>query len=95
MCWIHWKVVQECMTKYLQHNKINKIKIKHIKLHTQFNPIGLYILLHITKKGRWPNFVVQKVPACLLNDNQIDTDDEELREHTLNLKVLGVTNKDR
>ena len=54
------KEFKECMTRYLQQNKINKIKIKHIKLRTQFNPIGLYILLEITKKGRWPNFVVQK-----------------------------------
>ena len=33
--------------------------------------------------------------ACLLNDYKIDTDDEDLGEHTLHLKVLGVTNKDR
>ena len=34
------------------------------------------------------------MPACLLIDNQIDTDDEELGEHTLNFKVLRVTYKD-
>ena len=54
------KEFKEYMTRCLQHDKISRVQIKHIKLRTQFNPIGLYILLEITKRGRWPKFVVQK-----------------------------------
>jgi len=55
--------IQRELTRFvhsaLRQKEIVEVAIAHIKFRT-FNPVGHYVKLLITKKGRWDNFVIRK-----------------------------------
>ena len=54
------KELKKFVSPLLISGRIKSVKIQHIKLRLGFNPMGLYILLRVTRQGRWPNYVVMK-----------------------------------
>jgi len=54
------KEFNQLMKYCLDKSFITKVAIGHIKLQLLFNPIGFYILLKVTRQGRWPKWVREK-----------------------------------